>query len=104
MSIGSKCASSSSSASVTRPALSSRLALITLRGDGVTSDPQRAETLLKQAIAAGDVKWGAFDLGDLYRADTALRSLPDAAKAYELSAKAEAAGYDLTPVKAFLGR
>lgn len=66
-----------------------RLAAMSLRGEGVARDPQRAEALLKQAVAAGDVKWGALDLGDFYRADTPFRSLPEAAKAYELSAKAE---------------
>ena len=56
------------------------LAGMLTKGEGaVSADPPRALALLKQAIAAGDVTWGAYGLGDFYRADTPLK---DAAKAH----------------------
>ena len=62
--------------------------LVTRGGAGVPADPSRAEALLQQAIAAGDVTWGAYGLGDFYRADTPLKDAAKAAAAYQQAADA----------------
>jgi hypothetical protein len=65
------------------------LAGILTKGDtGVPADPSRSEALLQQAIAAGDVVWGAYGLGDLYRADTPLKDIVKATAAYQQAADA----------------
>ena len=60
-----------------------KLAAILVKGDGVPADPSKAEALLQQAIAAGDVKSSADELGDLYRADTPLKDAGKAVAAYQ---------------------
>ncbi len=64
-------------------------ALLTTQTVGLRSDPQRAETLLKQAVAAGDAANGWSALGDLYLWDATLKNPAKAIDAYQ---RAEAAG------------
>jgi TPR repeat protein len=65
------------------------LAEILTTGDGdVAADPARAEELLKQAIDAGDVAWGAFGLGNFYLAETPLKDVGNAAAAFQKAADA----------------
>src|SRR5262249_54970867 len=52
------------------------------------ANPGRAEALFKKAIAAGDVSWSAYELGDFYLSDTLLRDPVKAADAYRRSADA----------------
>ena len=72
-------------------ALASKL----IKGEGVAVDLPRAEGLLNQAIAAGDVAQAAYALGDLYRADTPLKDEEKAIAAYEQAAKAGNGAADL---------
>lgn len=70
-----------------------KLAAILVAGDeGAPADPVRAEALLKQAVAGGDVDAAAVDLGDLYMADTAIRSPAKAVAAYQSAVDAGNAG------------
>jgi TPR repeat protein len=65
-----------------------RLAIMLFEGDGVAADPRRAEGLLNEVVAAGDVEAGAEALGYLYLADTPLRNAAKAAAAYQRAAAA----------------
>lgn len=66
-----------------------KLAGLYRRGaDGVPSDPARAESLLTEAIAAGDRNWAAVELGDVYLENTPIRSPAKAADAFGIAAEA----------------
>ncbi len=67
-----------------------KLAALYATGSGdVAAAPSRAEALLKQAVAAGDLRNGADALGDLYRAATPLKDAAKAADAYQQAATRE---------------
>ncbi len=65
-----------------------KLAALLVKGEGsVAADPSRAAALIQQAISAGaDSKSTNEALGDLYRADTALKDMTKAVAAYQQAA------------------
>jgi TPR repeat protein len=62
--------------------------ILTKGEENIPADPSRALSLIEQAIADGDVSWGAYALGNFYQADTPLQNSAKAVEAYQKAADA----------------